>query len=88
MSKIQINSLQTAGSELFDSSESFLTELQATEAHAIYGGKSKKKGSGKSSKKGSGKSSRRGSSGNSSGRTVVIVPVPFPFPTFPHPRYC
>jgi hypothetical protein len=84
MSKIQINSLQTAGSELFDSSESFLTELQATEAHAIYGGKSKKKGSGKSSKKGSGKSSR----GNSSGRTVVIVPVPFPFPVYPHPRYC
>jgi hypothetical protein len=78
MSKIQINSLQTAGSELFDSSESFLTELQATEAHAIYGGKSKKKGSGKGSKKGSGKNSRKGS-----GRTVVIVPFPFPFP-----RHC
>jgi hypothetical protein len=86
MSKIQINSLQTAGSELFDSSESFLTELQATEAHAVYGGKSKKKGSGKGSKKGSGKGSRKGSGRNSSGRIVVIVP--FPFPIHPHPRYC
>jgi hypothetical protein len=85
MSKIQINNLQTAGSELFDSSESFLTELQATEAHAIYGGKSKKKGSGKGSKKGSGKNSRKGSGRNSSGKTIVIVPIPFPI--HPHPRY-
>jgi hypothetical protein len=43
MSKIQIDNLQTAGSELFDGGESFLTELQATEAHTIFGGKSKKK---------------------------------------------
>jgi hypothetical protein len=39
MSKIQINDLQAAGSELFDGNESFLTELQATEASAVFGGK-------------------------------------------------
>ncbi len=39
MSKIQINNLQAAGSELFNGNESFLTELQATEASAIFGGK-------------------------------------------------
>ncbi len=86
MSKIQINNLQAAGSELFQSSESFLTELQATEAHAVYGGKSKNKSnkrSGKSSKR-SGRSSRRGSSGNSGRNSFVFVPVPFPFPVRPY----
>jgi hypothetical protein len=43
MSKIQINNLQAAGSELFDGNESFLTELQATEASAIFGGKKNSK---------------------------------------------
>jgi hypothetical protein len=43
MSKIQINNLQATGSELFEGEESFLTELQATEAHTIFGGGSKKK---------------------------------------------
>jgi hypothetical protein len=74
MSKIQINSLQATGSELFQSSESFLTELQGTEAHAIYGGKSKKsKKSNKSNK--SNKSSGKSSGGN----PVVFVPFPVPF---------
>lgn len=46
MSKIQISNLQPAGAELFQGGESFLTDLQATEAHRIHGGgsKSKKKG--------------------------------------------
>jgi hypothetical protein len=39
MSKIQIANLQATGSELFAGTDSFLTELQSTEAHAIYGGK-------------------------------------------------
>jgi hypothetical protein len=69
MSKIQINNLQAAGSELFQSSESFLTELQATEAHTIFGGSSKKKSKQKSNK---------GSKKNSGGTPVVFVPVPFP----------
>jgi hypothetical protein len=43
MSKIQINNLPSAGSELFQGSESFLTELQATEAHTVFGGKSQGK---------------------------------------------
>jgi hypothetical protein len=38
MSKIQIANLQPVGSELFQGGESFLAELQATEAHAIHGG--------------------------------------------------
>jgi hypothetical protein len=84
MSKIQINNLQAAGSELFQSSESFLTELQATEAHAVYGGK---KNSNKGSNKNKGSNRNRGSNRNSnrgsnrnSGRTPIIVIVPFPFP--------
>lgn len=79
MSKIQISDLQAAGSELFQSSESFLTELQATEANAVYGGKKGK--SSKSSKKRSGRGSRRRSgrrSGRNSGRVNILV-FPFPF---------
>jgi hypothetical protein len=80
MSKIQINNLQAAGSELFESSESFLTELQATEAHAVYGGKN---GSNKGSNRGN-KGSNKGNKGSNknnrnSGRTpIVFVPVYFP----------
>jgi hypothetical protein len=43
MSKIQISNLQPAGAELFQGGDSFLTELQATEAHRIHGGGSKSK---------------------------------------------
>jgi hypothetical protein len=86
MSKIQINNLQAAGSELFQSSESFLTELQATEANAVYGGK---KNSNKGSRRNRGSNRSRGSNRNrgsnrgsnrNSGRTPIIVIVPFPFP--------
>jgi hypothetical protein len=70
MSKIQINNLQAAGSELFQSGESFLTELQATEAHSIYGGKSKKK-----SNKGSKKGSNKGGNKNSGAAPIVFIPV-------------
>jgi hypothetical protein len=84
MSRIQINCLQAVGSELFESSESFVTELEATEAHAIYGGgKSSRKRSGRGSRKKSGRGSRgRSGRGSSSGRgfrgnTIVIVPFPF-----------
>jgi hypothetical protein len=84
MSKIQINSLQAVGSELFESGESFVTELEATEANAIYGGK---KGSGRGSRRRSGRGSRgrsgRGSRGRSGrgldGNIIVIVPFPFTF---------
>jgi hypothetical protein len=74
MSRIQITNLQPAGTELFQGSESFLTELQATEAHAVYGGKSKKKGSNKGSKKGSKKGSGKSSNKNSGGPIIVIIP--------------
>jgi hypothetical protein len=74
MSKIQLTNLQSAGSALFEGSESFLTELKSTEAHAIYGGKggSNKGGSGKhggSNKGGSGKhgGSNKGGSGKHGG---------------------
>lgn len=78
VSKIQINSLQSAGNELFNSSESFLTELQATEAHAVYGGKKNKfnKGSRKGSKKGSRKGSGRGSNRGSGRPSIVVIPFP------------
>jgi hypothetical protein len=39
MSKIQIANLQPAGVELFQGGESFLSDLQAADAHQIYGGK-------------------------------------------------
>lgn len=48
MSRIQLANLPSAGSELFQGSESFLTELKSTEAHAIYGGSKKKSKSKKS----------------------------------------
>jgi hypothetical protein len=48
MSRIQLANLPSAGSALFQGSESFLTELQSTEAHAVYGGGS---GSGSGKKK-------------------------------------
>ncbi len=64
MSKIHITNLQPAGSELFQGSESFLTELQPTAAHAIYGGKNKNKSG---SKKKSGSNNNSGSSKNKSG---------------------
>ncbi len=74
MSKIKISNLQPAGVELFQGSESFLTELQATEAHKIHGG-SKKNKSGKN-KSGKNKSGKNKSGGNG-GPVVVIVPIPY-----------
>jgi hypothetical protein len=64
MSRIQLSNLTTAGTELFQGSENFLTELKATEAHAIFGGKggSKKKSSSKK-KSGSGSSGYGGGYG-------------------------
>jgi hypothetical protein len=61
MSRIQLTNLPSAGSTLFQGSESFLTELQSTEAHAIYGGKGHSKGCG--SNKGHG-GSKKGSKGH------------------------
>jgi hypothetical protein len=73
MSKIQITNLQPVGAELFQGAESFLTELKATEAHQIQGGKgkSKKSGSSKSKKSGSKKS---GSSKSRSGGSYYQIP--------------
>jgi hypothetical protein len=76
MSKIQISNLQPVGTELFQGTESFLTELKATEAHQIHGGKGKSKKSGSkksgSNKSGSKKSKKSGSNSNSYN--------PFPLP--------
>jgi hypothetical protein len=73
MSIIQITNLQPTGSDLFQDGESFLTELQATEAHTIYGGKSKK-------------GSKKGSNKKSGGPVIVIVPFPQCPPR--HPFHC
>jgi hypothetical protein len=75
MSKIQLGNLQPAGVEMFQGSESFLTELKSTEAHQIHGGKknsSKKSGS----KSGSKKNSSKSNSGSSYGNPRGCVPVP------------
>jgi hypothetical protein len=82
MSKIQIENLQTAGSDLFQGGESFLTELQATEAHTIFGGSSGKK-----------KKDKYGPSVVViQPQPPIFVPVPFPvypgFPCNPAPRPC
>jgi hypothetical protein len=74
MSKIKIADLQPTGSELFQSSESFLTELKPAEAHGIFGG-SKKNTKKKKNKYGGG--------------APVIVIVPFPiYPCPPMPCGC
>jgi hypothetical protein len=44
MSLINISDLNPAGSDLFATTDSFMTELQEAEATAIYGGKSNKGG--------------------------------------------
>jgi hypothetical protein len=70
MSRIQLTNLPSAGSALFQGGESFLTELQSTEAHAIYGGKKghgKGSGSGKGSRSGKGSGSGRGYGGHGHG---------------------
>jgi hypothetical protein len=70
MAMIQISNLTLAGNDLLADTESFLTELTATDTNQIFGGK------GKSGKKKSGKgrygcyvgSSGRGGRGGNSGR--------------------
>lgn len=76
MSKIRIGNLQPAGAELFQGSESFLTELQTTEAHAIHGGTCYSKKKSKSKNKSKSKKSKK------SGGPVVIIfpPCPRPWP--------
>jgi hypothetical protein len=77
MSKIQISNLQPAGAELFQGGESFLTDLQATEAHRIHGGgsKSKKKG---------------GTTVVVVTPPIVYLPYPYPYtpPVPPHTPPC
>jgi hypothetical protein len=68
MSNIKISNL--AGSDLFATEESFISELSTTDTNAILGGGHGKRGSGKG-RRGSGKSSKRrfgGGSGKSSKR--------------------
>jgi hypothetical protein len=78
MSRIQISNLQPAGVELFQGSESFLTELQATEAHKIHGGSKKKK---------SGSKKRGSNNSGNFGGPVVFVPIPY-YPCMPRPCGC
>jgi uncharacterized membrane protein len=81
MSKIQIGNLQPAGVEMFQGSESFLTELKSTEAHQIHGGKknsSKKSGSKSGSKKSGSSKSGSGSSYSGPGGCVPVPPICLP----------
>jgi uncharacterized membrane protein len=76
MSKIQITNLQPIGVELFQGAESFLTELKATEAHQVQGGKGKSKKSGSRKSKSKSKSGKSGSSrsGRSGGYCYHLIP--------------
>jgi hypothetical protein len=85
MSKIKIGNLQAAGVEMFQGSESFLTELQSTEANQIFGGKCRNK-SRKGGKSGSvkcGKSVSKSGSSKSGcgGPSPTPLPLPLPIPT-------
>jgi hypothetical protein len=83
MSKIKIGNLQAAGVEMFQGSESFLTELQSTEANQIFGGKCKNK-----SKSKKGVKSLKAKSGSKSGSSKSgggvcgggVLPLPLPAP--------
>jgi hypothetical protein len=81
MSKIKIGNLQAAGVEMFQGGESFLTELQSTEAHQIFGGKckSKSKKGVKSLKAKSGSKSGSSKSGVCGGGGLPL-PLPLPLP--------
>jgi hypothetical protein len=73
MAMIEISNLNLAGNDLLADSESFLTELTATDSNQIFGGKNKgcgsRSGKGKSGKgkSGKGKSGKGGYGGNSGG---------------------
>ena len=74
MAMIEISNLNLAGNDLLADSESFLTELTATDSNQIFGGKKKghgrrsgKGGKGKSGKGGKGKSGKGGNSGSYGG---------------------
>jgi hypothetical protein len=74
MAFIEISNLNPAGSDLFADSESFLTELQATDSNQIFGGsgsKNKNKSKNKNSK-------------NNGGYPVYYYPS-FPYPSCPPP---
>jgi uncharacterized low-complexity protein len=87
MSKIKIGNLQAAGVEMFQGSESFLTELQSTEANQIFGGKCRNKSQkgGKSGSKKCGKSVSKSGSSKSGcggpGPTPLPLPLPLPIPS-------
>jgi hypothetical protein len=74
MALIEISNLKPAGSDLFASAESFLTELQATDSSQIFGGGGH--GCGGGSGKGSNKGSKKGSKKNSKGGGYGCPPPP------------
>ena len=68
MALIEISNLKPAGSDLFASAESFLTELEATDSSQIFGGGGHGGGSKKSKKsKKSNKSNNNSSNGGGHG---------------------
>jgi hypothetical protein len=79
MALIEISNLKPAGSELFASAESFLTELETSDSSQIFGGGGHGcgGGSGKGSKKGS-KGSGKGSKGSKGGGHGCPPPPCYP----------
>ena len=75
MTFIEISNLDAAGSDLFASADSFLTELQPTETTQIFGGWRSGGGRRNNSRR---NSSCRNSSRRNSGRNCLITPPSIP----------
>jgi hypothetical protein len=67
MAMIEISNLNPAGSDLFASEESFLTELQVTDSSQVFGGGHKGCGGGGSKGHGGGSKGHGGYGGGSKG---------------------
>ena len=67
MAMIEISNLNPAGSDLFASEESFLTELQGTDSSQVFGGGHKGCGGGGSKGHGGGSKGHGGYGGGSKG---------------------
>jgi hypothetical protein len=68
MAQIEISDLNPVGSDLFASPDSFLTELQATDANQVVGGRGSRGGRGGGNSNGGGRGGRNGGNSNGGGR--------------------
>lgn len=74
MAQIEISNLNPVGSDLFASPDSFLTELQATDANQVVGGRGC--GGGRGGNSGGGRGGYGGGSSNGGGYNLFCPSVP------------